>query len=157
MSTPIRIIGDIDDRMVEQFLKQLKPQREKEITIILTTDGGCVYSAFAIYDLIKLNRDNFTFKIVAAGKCFSAGNIIMQAADVREALPNTEFLIHYGFDASTSDTEKRHNNKMDKRIRKTISEKVNVTKRTLNTWFKQETYLGAQEAVNKGLIDRITL
>lgn len=155
--TTIDLIGEVDDKMVLSLVKQLKGTNDKdELTVTLCTDGGCVYSALAIYDILNLNKDKYKIRIVAMGKCFSAGNIIMQAGDVREALPNTEFLIHYGFDMSTSDTEKKHNDKMDKRIRKLIGSRVTVSKRTLNSWFKQESYFSTSEAISKGLIDRVT-
>lgn len=158
MEKDINLVGDVDERMLNHFLTEVQ-NAGSEISILnisLATDGGCLYTGFGIYDTIQfLKSQDVIVNVVVIGKCFSAGVIILQAATKRACTTNSQFLIHYGIDSTQSDTEKKHNNAVDKRMRKLISDRVKVTKRTLNTWFKQETYFNSEEALERGLIDGV--
>ena len=67
----------------------------KPIYLILSTPGGDVDAAFAIYDTIKgLNLCGHEVYTVALGECFSAGTIVLQAGLKRLITTNTYLMIH---------------------------------------------------------------
>lgn len=122
-------------------------------TIVLNTPGGDFYQALGIYDTIRYSE--MEVKIVCSSCVMSAGMIILQAAHTRVSYENTQFMIHYGEDGNVSPDSAKHNAKMFELMKTIIGHRVNVKPRTLNSWFKSDTYFTAREAISKGLIDRI--
>lgn len=87
--------GEINDDLVALTLRALNKLTDlspEPITIFLNSPGGSIYDGFAIYDLIVGCPCKIT--IIALGSVFSMAPIIMIAADVRVALPNTRFMVH---------------------------------------------------------------
>ena len=150
------ITGDIDNGTLHDVLTGLAAlESADEVTVVLATHGGCPYAAYGIYD--GLRQFAGIVKIICIGGVFSAGTIIMQAADERVMTENATLLIHFGAafaeDAATAEQHKR----MDKNIITMLTDAVDGkrTKKTVSGWFKRESYFTAGEALEAGLIDRI--
>lgn len=133
---------------------------EEPITIYITTDGGCLYSTMAIFDLIK-NTSAPTYG-VAIGKVFSGGLSILQACDERIATENTRFMIHSvvsGTDGHISHmhTELQEGINAQKKYSKTLRCRSNVTQKMLNDIKNKNTYFyfDAEKALELGLVDEI--
>jgi ATP-dependent protease ClpP protease subunit len=62
----------------------------------MNNPGGDWYHGMAIYDAIKYSSCECTIKVY--GHAMSMGSIILQAADHRIMMPNSRFMIHYGYD-----------------------------------------------------------
>ena len=75
-----------------RFLEYLVP--DKPIFIHQHCIGGEVNDGLAIYDIINASRCHIT--ILAYAQASSMSSVILQAADLRLLMPNTELLIHYG-------------------------------------------------------------
>lgn len=91
----------VDNFMAEYFIKGmhvLNSKNDKPITIIMNNPGGDWYHGMAIYDTIKHSKSHCTIKVY--GHAMSMGSIILQAADVRIMMPNSRFMIHYGYNGS---------------------------------------------------------
>lgn len=91
----------VDNFMAEYFIKGmhvLDSKNDKPITIIMNNPGGDWYHGMAIYDSIKHSKSHCTIKVY--GHAMSMGSIILQAADVRVMMPNSRFMIHYGYNGS---------------------------------------------------------
>ena len=89
----------VDSSMAEYFIKGmhvLDSKNDKPITIIMNNPGGDWYHGMAIYDSIKHSKSHCTIKVY--GHAMSMGSIILQAADHRVMMPNSRFMIHYGYD-----------------------------------------------------------
>ena len=89
----------VDSSMAEYFIKGmhvLESKGDKPITIIMNNPGGDWYHGMAIYDSINNSKCHCTIKVY--GHAMSMGSIILQAADVRIMMPNSRFMIHYGYD-----------------------------------------------------------
>jgi hypothetical protein len=67
----------------------------QEITIIMNNPGGDPYHGMAIYDVIRMSACPCTIKVY--GYAMSMGSIILQAADYRIMMPNSKFMMHYGY------------------------------------------------------------
>jgi ATP-dependent protease ClpP protease subunit len=89
----------VDHSMAEYFIKgmhTLESKNNKPILIIMNNPGGDWYHGMAIYDAIKCSSCECTIKVY--GHAMSMGSIILQAADHRIMMPNSRFMIHYGYD-----------------------------------------------------------
>lgn len=89
----------VDHFMAEYLIKgmhTLESKNKKPITIIMNNPGGDWYHGMAIYDAIKSSPCECTIKVY--GHAMSMGSIILQAADHRIMMPNSRFMIHYGYD-----------------------------------------------------------
>jgi len=151
----IRLIGDIDDAALDKVLGGLSELGHEDVTILLSTAGGCPYDAYGIYDALRQFAGHV--KIICIGKVFSAGTIIMQAGDERLMTENAELLIHFGAAyAEDAATAKQHA-KMDKKIISMLVDAVGGkrTRKTIARWFEKESYFSSDKALDAGLIDRI--
>jgi ATP-dependent protease ClpP protease subunit len=89
----------VDNFMAEYFIKGmhvLESRNKNAITIIMNNPGGDYLHGLAIYDAIKYASCHCTIKVY--GHAMSMGSIILQAADNRILMPNSKFMIHYGYD-----------------------------------------------------------
>ena len=89
----------VNSSMAEYFIKgihMLESKSVDSITIIMNNPGGDWYHGMAIYDAIKMSKCHCTIKVY--GHAMSMGSIILQAADKRIMMPNSRFMIHFGYD-----------------------------------------------------------
>jgi ATP-dependent protease ClpP protease subunit len=97
----------VDHLMTEYFIKGMhlleSRSEHKDILILMNNLGGDWYHGMAIYDSIKNSSCNCTIKVY--GHAMSMGSIILQAADHRIMMPNSRFMIHYGYNGSISHTK----------------------------------------------------
>ena len=79
----IRQIIEINDYDEEQRIEDIY-YKDKPISLFLTTNGGDIDEALAIYDVIKHTRT--PVDIYAIGRCYSAGFVILLAerAEIKE-------------------------------------------------------------------------
>jgi ATP-dependent protease ClpP protease subunit len=88
-----------DNFMAEYFIKGmhvLESKNKNPILIIMNNPGGDYFHGLAIYDAIKFSSCHCTIKTY--GQAMSMGSLILQAADHRIMMPNSRFMIHYGYD-----------------------------------------------------------
>lgn len=78
--------------------KAMNEDENKPIEIFLSTFGGDLYSAFGIYDLLRVSP--VPIHVYVFGQCMSAGTVIMQGAEKRFVSKSSRLMIHYG---STTD------------------------------------------------------
>jgi ATP-dependent protease ClpP protease subunit len=113
----------VDNFMAEYFVKGmhvLESKNSKPITVIMNNPGGDWYHGMAIYDAINCSPCEVTIKVY--GYAMSMGSVILQSADHRVMMPNSRFMIHYGYDGKTghakivykwADEGKRINHQME--------------------------------------------
>lgn len=159
----IDISGEIDDDNIRRairgirLLDKIKP--DIELIVYLNSGGGDVYQGFALYDTIKQCQS--TVKIIVVGECMSMAVWVLQAADIRVALPNSRFMLHEG---SYSLPDNHHQNNVnwtkqyekDKKImEEMLVKKLGMNRRALRTLLRFDTLLTADQALKLKLIDEI--
>lgn len=149
----VDIIGEVDLDLLRRVASVLKKNQGKPVNFSLATHGGCFYSALGIHDLIRSHKHEIT--ITCVGPVFSAGMIILAAADKRRAYPKTHFLVHYGTSVIGSGGEKRQEDKAFKMFKDILDDSSKVQRRVVANWLNQETYMSAERALSAGLIDEI--
>ena len=88
----------VDYRMATTFIKNLhiiqNIEPNKEVLIHMHTIGGSWQDGMAIYNSILLCPSHVT--TVAYSTASSMSSVILQASDLRLAMPDTDCLIHFG-------------------------------------------------------------
>lgn len=90
----------VDHAMAEYFIKGihiLESKSEDPIQIIMNNPGGDWYHGMSIYDAIKMSKCYCEIKVY--GHAMSMGSIILQASDNRVMMPNSAFMIHFGYES----------------------------------------------------------
>jgi ATP-dependent protease ClpP protease subunit len=96
----------VDHLMAEYIIKGihlLESRSDDDITIIMNNPGGDWYHGLAIYDAVKYSICHCTIRVY--GHAMSMGSLILQAADSRVMMPNSKFMIHYGYNGSVGHTK----------------------------------------------------
>tara|TARA_R100001163_G_C5068128_1_gene207943 strand:- start:2641 stop:3303 length:663 start_codon:yes stop_codon:yes gene_type:complete len=87
----------VEYRMATTFVKNLRIldlDSSKNILIHMHTIGGSWHDGMAIYNSIQFSKSHIT--TLAYASASSMSSVIIQAADLRVTMPDTEFLIHFG-------------------------------------------------------------
>jgi len=93
----------VDAFMAESVIKAmyvLESKNSDPITILMNNPGGDFFHGLAIYDAIKTSKCHCSIKVY--GHAMSMGSVILQAADKRIMMPNSRFMIHFGYDSQDS-------------------------------------------------------
>ncbi|MEQ8847250.1 ATP-dependent Clp protease proteolytic subunit [Botrimarina sp.] len=134
------------------YLDRLDPDSPIELRI--STSGGWTDSAFAIVDVMQ--SLDAPVNVTALGGCYSAGTVVLAAATgERAATPNTILSIHvndYHRDGDPYDVDRQELTRFRELYRRYT--------RVPPAWFDapgdHQYYLDARQALELGLIDRIT-
>lgn len=78
----------------EKNIRYLNSLSIEPILVHMHLPGGVWGDCMGIYDAIKLSKSKII--ILAYGSVESASSVILQSADLRILMPNTNVLIHYG-------------------------------------------------------------
>ena len=89
--------GGVDFRsaiIFEKNLRYLNLLSLEPIMVHMHLPGGDWQDCLGIYDAIKASKSKVC--IIAYAKVESSSSVLLQAADLRILMPNTNFLVHYG-------------------------------------------------------------
>lgn len=128
------------------------------IKLFVTSDGGDVFSGFAIADLIK-NSVTPVYTINTSRQ-YSMGAIIGLVGHKRYATKNASFLIHdgstfVGNSASKVQDFMKFDKQVHDRIKHFVLDNTNISAQQYNKKFREEWYFFADEAKRLGVIDGI--
>ena len=165
----IKMFGDINAEMKDRTITNLHllDQTTGEITILLSSEGGCVTQGLEIYDEIRLLK-NYV-KIICSGEIASMATIILQAADKgrRFLKKNSYFLLHEGESERSGNEETmkqqkkfhdwQENTCIDIYWKKIKEKKPRYTRKSLVERIKSghDEYLLPKEIIELGLADEI--
>lgn len=154
----ISCFGEVSEQMlgeVGQLILQAGVQKE-DLTVVISTYGGELYPALGIYDLLRHHvNQGFNVTTIATGACMSAGMVLLQAGSRRAMTSNAFLMTHYGADGAESSEDVKQNNKLHELHKKLVSQHVIVAKRTVNSWYKADTYFDAATALKNNLVDEV--
>lgn len=135
-------------------------RNKQPIRLHMTTRGGFLDEAFAIYDQIKCSRTPVW--IYVSGMCCSAGFLILGAGHRRIAYENTRLMYHQlsagGYGKVKDLLENAEELKfMQEKLDKCILDDTDITKDKLKeiNEKKMDWYMSSQEALKYGVIDEI--
>lgn len=130
----------------------------EEVTMVINSGGGSVYAASEMYHALK----SYNGKVIAeiASIAASAAGFLAMAADEVAIAPPGQFMLHNASSYASGDyREMDKASGMLKAVNASISKayeiKTELSKEEIKAMMDKETYLTADEAIEKGFADRI--
>ena len=175
----VSLFGNLDDEQVQEVCSGLlylrhtcheivSPESEELIAhpvdFYISTWGGDALGMFAIYDLMRLMRDECPIYTYGIGKVMSAGVLLLAAGTKgeRRVGKHTRIMVHsvrgshYG-NIHSLQNEMDETRWIQNQLLDALVEETSLTKRKLNNILnkKVDVYLSAEEAVEFGIADII--
>jgi len=160
----IFLTGEVNDQVSSLICAQLlfleSENPKKDISFYINSPGGVVTAGLAMYDTMQYIKPDVS--TVCVGQAASAGSLLLMggAADKRFSLPNSRIMVHQpsgGARGQATDIEIQAQEIL--RLRKMLNDLyVKHTGQKLTTIEKameRDTYMGPEEAVKFGLIDKV--
>jgi ATP-dependent protease ClpP protease subunit len=91
----------IKDKHIQKIIRQISESPDKEVTILIDSEGGDVESAEFLHGFLLSSPKNIT--TIVTGNCCSATVLIAIAGDERWAIPTARFMIHEPYDVAVPD------------------------------------------------------
>lgn len=173
MTKKIQIKGDVVDNMtgsfyeyfgmpsaypasVEQALSDGSPDEDVELDI--ASNGGDVFAASEIYTLLKGYQGNVVVNI--QGLAASAASVIAMAGDTVNISPTAQIMIHKAWEGVQGNADDLTHeasvmNGIDQSIASAYEAKTGMKQADVLQLMSQETWLTAQDAVDKHFADSI--
>lgn len=142
----------------KQVAKQIEKAKNTPLTVEINSGGGSVFAGSEIYTMLR-KHDNVTVEIV--GLAGSAASVIAMAGDKVIISPTGQIMIHNASiggasgDKNDMETFAESLSSIDRSIAQAYTDKTGIDKETLLGMMSKETWLGADEAVEKGFADEV--
>lgn len=141
-----------------EFIRALAGMNQAIITVRINSPGGDVFDAMAIYNALQAHKSKIVTRIESLAA--SAASFIALAGKEVQSYGNAMFMIHepwvyaagnqYDFRETADILEKISGNMVD-----IYSGHSRVGKKEIRTMMKDETWMTAKEALDKGFIGKI--
>jgi len=144
----------------KQFAADIKAlPKVDDITVRINSEGGSVFDGTAIYNTLRNHGSTINVKI--DGLAASIASIIAMAGDTIEMAENGFMMIHdpWMVAAGTAEELRSQADVMDKVQEKLVDTYAKRTKGSIEdiaAWMAAETWMTAEEALERGFIDSIT-
>lgn len=153
-----------DDKSSLDFDKAVKDMKKggvKNLNLRINSPGGEVYEAVAMRSIINSAKfDNV--HVLIQGMCASAATIVatLPSADV-EIAPGSTFMIHNPWTIALGNADDMEKQAADLRVmeadmRAMYAKKSGQSDEQIKAWMDAETWMTADEAVERGFCDRIS-
>lgn len=162
-SRTVYLKGTINDATVDYVigeLQRLDKTSSEDITLVINSYGGSVYSGILLYDVMKsLDSD---VKTVCQGVCMSMAAAILAAGEPgkREATKYSTVMVHEVSSSSAGtlsrmETDLKETKRLQELMVKMIAEGTERPIGEIELLIKNDFYMTAEEAVSFGFIDSI--
>lgn len=170
--TTINIKGDIVDNDTASFYswfgmdavspsgveKALKDASDNSVTVNIASGGGDVFAASEIYTMLRGFDGEVTVNI--QGLAASAASVIAMAGDTVNMAPTAQMMIHKAWSVSQGNSDDHdHESKVlesiDDSIINAYAAKTKLDRADIAKMMSDETWMTAQEAVDKGFADNV--
>ena len=125
----------------------------EDIELIISSYGGDLDHALAVYKLLKPVSEKITAKVI--GKVASAATVILLSADKRIADQDAELLIHFPSTELRGTADELEETAMELRKYEGRLKEIYSSVAGAETLLKEERWLTAKEALEAGLITEI--
>jgi len=149
----IAIAGEIWDENPDLQLIIDAIDSGDDIELIISSYGGDLDHALAVYKLLKPISEKVTAKVI--GKVASAATVILLAADKRIADQDAELLIHFPSTELRGTADELEETAIELRKYESKLKEIYSSVAGAETLLKEERWLTAKEALEAGLITEI--
>jgi ATP-dependent Clp protease protease subunit len=152
---------DVASLIIAQMLFLEAENPEKDIAIYINSPGGSVSAGMAIYDTMQYIKPDVATYCVGQAASMAAVLLASGSKGKRTVLPNSRVLIHQpwlsGLQGQQSDIEihARDMFMMRDRLDEILAYHTGKTKEEVHRDTERDRILGAQEAVEYGIVDRV--
>lgn len=148
-TSPSKVSNAINEAMLNQT---------NDITVLINSGGGSVFSASEIYTALKSFAGNVKVEIV--GIAASAASVIAMAGTVVEMSPTAQLMIHNASTSAAGDYQVMDQTSdflqnVNKSIMNAYTAKTGKDEAYLKTMMDNETWMTAQQALEHGFINSI--
>ncbi|MGR8825403.1 head maturation protease, ClpP-related [Leuconostoc mesenteroides] len=131
---------------------------DDDVEVNVASNGGDVFSASEIYTMLRQSKANVTVNI--QGLAASAASVIAMAGNKVNISPTAQLMIHQAASYGGGNKDDLAHeidvlDGIDKSIASAYESKTGMPQGDLLNMMAQETWIGAQEAVDKGFADEI--
>ena len=158
LGTPVN--DQIANIVMAQLLHLESEDPEQDVNVYINSPGGSVTAGLAIYDTMRFIRCDVA--TTALGMAASMGAFLLAAGTKgkRNALPNTRILLHQpsgGLAGQVSDVEihARELMRTKQKMNELLAEMTGQPVEKIEGDTDRDYMLGAEDAVEYGLIDRV--
>ena len=149
----IAIAGEIWDENPDLQVIIDAIDSDEDIELIISSYGGDLDHALAVYKLLKPVSEKITAKVI--GKVASAATVILLSADKRIADQDAELLIHFPSTELRGTADELEETAMELRKYEGRLKEIYSSVAGAETLLKEERWLTAKEALEAGLITEI--
>jgi ATP-dependent Clp protease protease subunit len=134
-------------------VKDMLSEMDGDITVRINSAGGSVFDGFAIYNLLAQHDGQVHVKV--DGWAASAASVIAMAGDTIEMADNSMIMIHEPWTMAVGDSRDMVKtaellDKIRDNIITTYQSKSNLDTETISAMMIEETWMKADEAIEKG-------
>ena len=160
----IFLVGPINDSManviVAQFLFLESENPDKDINFYINSPGGSVSAGLAIYDTMQFIKPDVATLCTGLAASMGAFLLAAGAKGKRFILPNSRVMIHQpsgGFSGQASDIEIQAKEVLflKRRLNEMMAEHTGQSLEVIDRDTDRDNFMGAEEALKYGLIDKI--
>ncbi|CAN5119249.1 ATP-dependent Clp endopeptidase proteolytic subunit ClpP [soil metagenome] len=154
--------GPIEDTKADEVVAQLLAlgsESDEDITMYINSPGGVISGMFAMYDVMRLIEAKVN--TICVGMAASAGAFLLATGTgTRAATPNARVMIHQPLggargQASDIQIQAQQISFMRNRINEILAERSGKPLEQVEKDTLRDFWLGADEAVEYGLIDEV--
>jgi len=155
------IDDDVASLVIAQMLFLEAENPERDIHLYINSPGGSVTAGLAIYDTMQYIKPDVATYCVGQAASMAAVLLAAGTRGKRTALPNSRILIHQpwtsgmGGQATDIEIHARELLKLRERIDEILAEHTGQEKDQVHLDTERDKILGAAEAVDYGLVDRV--
>lgn len=150
----INIFGEIGwDVTAKDVMSQIQTCEDESIELIIASGGGSAFEGLMIYDALKASGKEIKTTIMGLGA--SAASVIFMAGDVREMGDGALLMIHNSWSMFVGNAEEVRDQlgtleAIDERMTKIFVNGTGMTEDEIREMLSAETWLGVDEAKEKG-------
>lgn len=160
----IFLVGEVEDYMANLVVAQLlfleSENPDKDIYLYINSPGGVVTAGLAIYDTMQFIKPDVS--TLCIGQAASAGALLLAAgaAGKRFCLPHARMMIHQplgGYRGQATDIEihAKETRIVRDKLDAILAHHTGKTPEEIHRDTERDNFMGAQQAVDYGLIDGI--
>jgi ATP-dependent Clp protease, protease subunit len=160
----IFLVGPINDGMANLIVAQLlfleSENPDKDINLYINSPGGSVSAGLAIYDTMQFIKPDVSTLCTGLAASMGAFLLAAGAKGKRFVLPNSRVMIHQpsgGFSGQASDIEIHAKEVLylKRRLNEMMALHTGQTIDVIDRDTDRDNFMGAEEAVKYGLIDKV--
>lgn len=152
------MLGEINEKAYRKFTQQLDiltSEGDLPVHVELSSEGGFMYDALAIYG--RIQTSSVPIYVSGYGKIMSAATIILAGAHYRAVAPESWFFVHDSPETATVKDYKtaKQAEKEEQQWAQILAKHTLLNVKEWRELSHKDTYLTSNEMLQYGIVDKI--